>query len=145
MRAADHRKAIPVGVKLQAALLLLGFTEEEIAGGVEWDHQPALALRVVDPESGELVPHPNDPRHLRPLRKAEHAEKTRGRGATTAGSDVGNAAKVKRLERDPRGGEEFRRRLLAKAEGEPPPETKKRKYQWPSRPLGKGKAQRKTP
>lgn len=137
MRAADHRRHIPIGVKLQAALLLLGFTEEEIAGGVEWDHQPALALRVVDPESGELVPHPNDPRHLRPLRRAEHAEKTRGRGATTAGSDVGNAAKVKRLERDPRGGEEFRRRLLAKAEGEPPPETKKRKRPWPSRPFPK--------
>lgn len=132
MKASDHRKAIPVGVKLHAALLLLGFSDEEISGGVEWDHDPALALRLVDQETGQLMPHPNDPHHLRPLRKADHAVKTRGAGATTAGSDVGNAAKLKRLERDRRGGEEYRRRLLAKAEGEPPPETKKRKYQWPT-------------
>lgn len=133
MRAKDHRKAIPLGVKLHACLLLLGFTDEEIAGGVEWDHAPALALRVVDPESGQLVPHPNDPRYLRPLRKVEHAVKTRGTGATTAGSDVGNAAKVKRVEKDPPGGEEFRRRLLAVKTGGKPPETKKRKRPWPTR------------
>ncbi|WP_210339837.1 hypothetical protein [Bosea sp. ASV33] len=132
MRTSDHRKHIPIGVKLHAALLLLGFTEEEIAGGVEWDHQPALALRIVDPETGELMPHPNDPRHLRPLRKVEHAEKTRGRGATTAGSDVGNAAKVKRIERDPAGGEEFRRRILEIKRGERPERPRSR---MPSRPF----------
>lgn len=134
MRASDHRKSIPVGVKLQAALLLLGFTEDEITGGLEWDHQPALALRIVDPQTGELVPHPNDPRYLRPLRKAEHAVKTRGSGATTAGTDVGNASKVKRIEKDPSGGEEFRRRLLAIKRGDEPPPSK-RKASIASRPF----------
>lgn len=132
MRAADHRRHIPIGVKLHATLLLLGFTDEEIAGGVEWDHQPALALRVVDPETGELTPHPNDPRYLRPLRKAEHSVKTRGAGATTAGSDIGNAAKVKRIERDPAGGEEFRRRILEIKRGERPERPRSR---IPSRPF----------
>lgn len=136
MRASDHRRHIPIGVKLHATLLLLGFTDEEIAGGVEWDHQPALALRVVDPETGELTPHPNDPRYLRPLRKAEHAVKTRGSGATTAGSDIGNAAKVKRIERDPAGGEEFRRRILEIKRGERPERPRSR---IPSRPFPSAK------
>lgn len=137
MRASDHRKHIPIGVKLKAALLMLGFSEEEIAGGVEWDHQPALALRLVDPVSGELQPHPNDPRYLRPLRSEEHAVKTRGAGATTAGSDVGVAAKLKRLERDRRGGEEFRRRLLTNGADDVKPPPPKRKRPWPSRPFPK--------
>ena len=140
MRASDHRKHIPIGVKLKAALLMLGFSEDEIAGGVEWDHQPALALRIVDPVSGELQPHPNDPRYLRPLRTEEHAVKTRGAGATTAGSDVGVAAKLKRLERDRRGGEEFRRRMLTKGPDEPEPPLTKRKRPWPKRAFPKRKA-----
>ena len=134
MRTSEHRRPIPIGVKLHAALLLLGFTQDEITGGLEWDHQPALALRIVDPATGELVPHPNDPRYLRPLRKAEHAVKTRGSGATTAGTDVGSAAKVKRIEKDPSGGEEFRRRVLAIKRGDEPPPSK-RKRAWPTRPF----------
>ncbi len=103
--AREHRLYIPVGVKLHAALLMLGFSEDEIAGGIQWNHKPALALRVVDPETGQLDPHPNDPRYLEPLRTADHLQVTTGRRpgaertATTAGSDIGNAAKVKRLER----------------------------------------------
>jgi hypothetical protein len=135
MRAKDHRKPIPVGVKLKSSLLAAGFSEEAIEGGhIQFDHFPALGIRPVD-EHGQIQPPANDYRYIRPMLKADHDIKTRGRGATTAGSDVGNAAKVKRLERDPRGGEEFRRRLLAKAEGKPPPETKKRKRPWPSRPF----------
>ena len=128
MRASDHRKAIPLGVKLQACLILLGFTDEQIAGGIEWDHDPALAIRALD-EHGNLHPAANDPHYIRPLTKPAHAEKTRGRGATTAGSDVGRAAKLKRLEAM---NAAYRDLILRKAEGEPPPETKKRKYQWPT-------------
>lgn len=145
MRASDHRKHIPVGVKLHACLLLLGFSEEEISGGqIEWDHCPALALRSVDPETGEMTPHPNDPRYIEPRRKFEHAAKTRGTGATTAGSDVGASAKLKRIEKDPAGGEEFRRRLLATKAGEevkparrPKQKIKNRKTPWPKRPFAK--------
>lgn len=91
----EHRKAIPLGVKLHACLLLLGFSDEDIAAGIDWDHQPALAFReIVD---GRMVPDANDPRYIRPMRKADHKVKTVGTRATTAGSDIHMAAKVKRL------------------------------------------------
>lgn len=97
MTTKQHRKAIPVGVKLHACLLLLGYTEEEIAHGLRWDHFPALGLRVVDPETGVMTPAPNDPRYIRPMRIAEHDRKTFGSRATTAGGDIHAIAKVKRL------------------------------------------------
>lgn len=128
MRASDHRKAIPLGVKLNACLILLGFTDEQIAGGIEWDHDPALAIRALD-EHGNLHPPANDPHYIRPLTKPAHAEKTRGRGATTAGSDVGRAAKLKRLEKM---NAAYRDLILRKAEGDPSPERKKRKRPWPA-------------
>ena len=135
MRAADHRRSIPTGVKLHACLLLLGFTEEEITGGgIEWNHEPALALRSIDAD-GQIHPPSNSPAHIRPMRKDDHAVVTRGTGATTAGSDIGKAAKLKRIEKDPAGGAEFRRKLLsAKAGGEEPARPGKRKKKaWPKR------------
>ena len=140
MRAADHRRHIPVGVKLHACLLLLGFTEEEITGGgINWDHSWSLNTRTVN-AAGEMEPHPNDPRYIVPLRKAAHDVKTRGSGATTAGSDVHKGAKLKRIEKDPAGGAEFRRKLLATKAGETPDAPGKRKHQWPKRPFNsKGK------
>lgn len=95
MTTKEHRRAIPLGVKLHACLLLLGFTDEEIATGIDFDHQPALAFReIVD---GKMVPDPNDPRYLRPMCRQEHRVKTSGKKSTSAGSDVHMAAKVKRL------------------------------------------------
>ena len=130
MTTREHRKAIPLGVKLHAALLALGYTDEEIVGGhLRWDHHPALALRFVDPETGEMTPAPNDPRYIRPMRKDEHDVKTFGLPATTAGSDIGRAAKVKRLTADH---EAARRRMLAKDAGEP-----KQPTRWGSRPFPK--------
>lgn len=90
-----HRKAIPLGVKLQACLLLLGFTDDDIAAGIDWDHQPALIFReIVD---GKMVPGPNDPHYLRPMRKADHKVKTSGTKATTAGSDQHMRGKINRI------------------------------------------------
>jgi hypothetical protein len=129
MSTREHRKSIPLGVKLHACLLALGYTDEEITGGgIQFDHCPALALRFVDPETGEMMPAPNDPRHIRPMRKADHARKTFGVPATTAGSDIHAAAKVKRIAADPAGGEEFRRRLLT-----PKPRDERPRSKWPSR------------
>ncbi len=137
MRAADFRKGIPVGVKLKAALKAAGFTDDEIENGeIQFDHAPALALRGLD-QYGEIYPPANDWRFLRPMRKADHDLKTRGTGATTAGSDVGVAAKLKRVAKDPPGGEEFRRKLLAVKAGEPPAPTKRPKQKWGSRPFQK--------
>lgn len=120
--AREHRKAIPLGVKLKSALALAGFTEDEIEtpGAIEFDHEPALCLRVVDPETGELVPPANDWRAIRPRRKAEHLKKSCGRSgekrSTSYGSDVHAAAKIRR---NSKAEAEFSSRILAKAPGEP--------------------------
>lgn len=118
--ASEHRKHIPLGVKLHACLLLLGFTDEEINGGIQWDHDPPLALRFVNPETGEMEPHPNDPNFLRPLANQEHRFKTCGRRGekrvTSAGSDQHAIGKVRRLSADQ---EEAHRRMLAKEPGQP--------------------------
>ncbi|MGO4738603.1 hypothetical protein AB4099_18795 [Bosea sp. 2KB_26] len=134
MRASDHRKAIPIGVKLHSALLLLGYTDEQIKTGIQWDHFPAITLRTVN-EAGELVPAVNDPRFIRPLLKPEHDIKTFGPGGekriTSAGGDIHANAHTRRLSKKEA---EFRSRVLAKAEGEAPPPTR-RKAAIPSRPL----------
>lgn len=96
MTTKEHRKAIPLGVKLHACLLLLGFTDEDIAAGLRWDHTPPLGLREII--NGVMTPAPNDPHHLRPLRQADHARQTFGPSkATSAGGDIHAIAKVKRL------------------------------------------------
>lgn len=129
-----HRKHIPIGVKLHACLLRLGFTEDEIAGGIEWNHTPPLALRFVDPNTGQLVPDSNDPRHIEPLRRQDHRTVTFGTPATTAGSDIHAIAKVRRIARDPSGGEEFRRRLLMREPDDREPRPRSR---WPKRSFPK--------
>lgn len=131
MRAKDHRKPIPLGVKLNSTLLFAGFSEEQIEAGIQFDHYPALGRRSLD-DNGNITPASNDYRFIRPMTKPEHNIKTRGRGATTAGSDVGEIAKTKRLEKL---NQAYRDMVARKAEGERPPETKKRKRPWPSRPL----------
>lgn len=144
MTTKEHRKAIPLGVKLKACLLLLkipdiaastltgfatkrnlpvridcalmmlGFTADDIDAGIHWDHQPALTFReIVD---GKMIPDPNDPHYIRPMRAAEHRIKTSGTKATSAGSDVHMSWKIKRIT------------------GETP---KKRKQKIPGRPFPK--------
>ena len=89
----SKRKAIPLGVKLQVALARFGLTTSD----VQFDHVPALELRPIDPETGETIPHPNDPSAIQMLLVAEHAEKTNGTKATTAGSDKNRIATVNRI------------------------------------------------
>lgn len=137
MRAKDHRLGIPLGVKLKATLLFAGFSEEQIEAGVQFDHCPALGRRSLD-ENGEITPASNDYRYIRPMTKPDHDIKTRGRGATTAGSDIGEIAKTKRIEKDPAGGAAFRRKLLAAKAGlDEPAAPAKRKFKkaWPARPF----------
>lgn len=97
MTTKQHRKQPSLGVKLHACLLLLGFTDEDIAAGrIRWDHYPALGLRPI--RDGVMVPAPNDPHHLRPMLSADHDVKTFGRSRiTSAGGDIHAIAKVKRL------------------------------------------------
>lgn len=129
----NRRRSISLKAKLHAALYQLGFEPHE----VELDHDPALALRPIDPETGDTIPPASDPRALIWRPKADHKAKTFGRRggktATTAGSDIHAIAKERRLTK---GQEEFRRRVLEREPGEP----RKRSGKIPIRPFAsKGK------
>lgn len=63
-----------------------------------FDHVPALALRPFDPGTQDTIPPANDPDALQLLTDTEHARKTNGSGATTAGSDKNLIAKQDRRE-----------------------------------------------
>lgn len=117
--------------KLDTALLQLGLDPER----ARLDHSPPLALREQDSE-GAYIPPENDPRYMQWLddggkeRPAgSHNRKTYGTSATSAGSDAHAIAKVRRVSKKQA---EFRRRLLAKDAGEPPPRSK-----WGKRPMGR--------
>lgn len=122
------RKKIPIGVKLKSALHALGLDPDD----VQYDHDPALGMRPVDPATGDTTPPANDWRHIVPRASAEHKVKTFGNHAPLSG-DVSKIAKLNRVE-----GEQaaFRARLLAKHGGEAPAPKKGRP--WPSRGFARG-------
>ncbi len=127
----QRRPHIPVMVKLHAALRQLGLEPHE----AELDHDPALALRPIDPETGDTVPPANDPRYLVWRPKAEHLAKTTGRRGESrlgdqANGDIQRAAKVKRLQR--------KHAAPVQPEEQPPP-AKRWKRKIPSRPFQKRK------
>lgn len=84
--------------------------------GLDWDHIVPLALGGADDETNLVAVH-------RPC----HRLKTSGNGHTSHGSDIHAIAKTRRLTKDT---EEFKRRLMAKGEGEQRPQSK-----WPTRKL----------
>lgn len=92
---------------------------------LDFDHQPPLALREIDPITGDTIPPANDPRYIRPMLREQHREKTFGTKATTAGSDIHAIARVKRLSKKQ---EEFRQKMLEKLPKEERPKSK-----WPKR------------
>lgn len=127
-----RRKRIPDRIKLLAALRKMGLTIEQ----VQFDHDPALELRPVNPVTGDTVPPANDPDHITMLLIREHKTKTFGPGGekriTTAGSDIHKIHKLDRLQAEH---EEFQRRVLSR---EPRDEAKPRS-RWPKRPMSGGK------
>lgn len=130
------RKKIPLSVKVEACLVRLGFTLEEIRtpGAIHWDHDPALGLRdqIETPAGIVFDPDQHDPRHIVPRRAEPHKVKTNGAGATCADGDTHKIGKARRLSKSQAA---FRARLLAKAAGEPPPAPQKPKRKWASRPM----------
>lgn len=129
-RTKDRRKGIPMGVKLQCALVALA----EALGldsdtQFEFDHTPALGLRDWNEEAQDYEPPQNDPAFIvcRPVDL--HDIKTFGTKATTAGSDIHLIAKGKRLRKD---GAEHAQVMLAKIGLADMPERK------PSRLQGRG-------
>lgn len=127
MTNMSRRPHMSKGVKLQAALNALGMKGFE----VEWNHIPALGLREWNEDAGDYIPPANDPNYIVPMIKEAHKKLTNGNAATSADGDIHKIAKAKRMAKDPPGGEEFRRRLLAKTprEDRPPSRWAKRKFQ----------------
>lgn len=117
------RRKVPLAIALQVALRQLGFKEPEL------DHDPALGLRERTPDGG-YIPHEHSPDHLVWRDAEEHAVKTRGNGATTAGSDVGNMRHLRDLTKKEQA---FRDRLTRKECGKP----RERTGKFPSRPFDK--------
>lgn len=129
-----RRKAIPAMVKLEVALRALGLSIKR----VRFDHEPALELRPLNAEGTDTVPPANDPLFIQILTVEDHAEKTFGTKATTAGSDINKIAKHRRITREQ---EEYRRRMLAKTGQAEGGEVKqeRRKRAWPKRPMRSGR------
>jgi len=88
-----RRKYMPLGVKVKSALYALGIDPDD----VEWDHNPPLALRRIDEETGEYIPAENDPRYIQPLSKEAHKRKTNGTKSTSYGSDKHEISKARRI------------------------------------------------
>jgi hypothetical protein len=94
------RKFIPIGIRLQACLYMLGF--DPMNEEIEWDHFPAIGLRAVNEDGTDYEPRQLDPRYIRPMRKADHLVKTSGRKgeskfSSNGGGDTSRVAKAKRL------------------------------------------------
>lgn len=102
------RPHMSVSVQRDAAVLQLGLDPK----AVDWDHDPALGIRVFNEATGKYEPDANDPRFITVrarTREADgHKAKTFGTGGTTAGSDLQRIAKIKRFEKA--------REVLAEAE-----------------------------
>ena len=139
MTTGDKRKAIPLKVKLevmvrQARCAICGEHLGTLSN-IDFDHEPALVFRPFSTVDGEFVPPQNDPEYLRAVHADCHLYKTSGRvkggkTATTRGSDIGEAAHLARVAEKQA---EFRRRLLAKKEGESRCQTPKSR--WPKRKM----------
>jgi hypothetical protein len=63
---------------------------------VQWDHDPALIRRDINKSWTDYVPPQLDPAHIVGRCAASHLVKTSGKGATTAGTDVGVAKKERK-------------------------------------------------
>lgn len=107
-RVSDYRKQIPDWVKVAVAIRLVSdngliVIPEVFARNLEYDHDPALQFRDYDTEKGDFIPPQNDPAHIFAKPKAEHLHKTTGRKpdaertVTTAGSDLGEAARTRSI------------------------------------------------
>ena len=81
------RPHMPLKVKLDACLIQLGLDPKN----VEWHHEPPLSVRVewaCDGGRWGWTPDANDPRHIIPMSKEDHAARTP--------KDIKTAAKTKR-------------------------------------------------
>ena len=118
---STKRPHMPMAVKLNAALIALGLDP----ASVEWHHEPGLALRPYDAATGKWTPDANDPRHIVPMGRAAHRERTP--------RDITAAAKTKRLTK----GQELFIALMLSKDGLADKPRDVRRSRIPSRPFQK--------
>ncbi len=70
--------------------------EKQTKALVQWDHDPALIRRDINEDWTDYIPAQLDPRYIVGRCAASHLVKTSGRGATTAGTDIGVAKKERK-------------------------------------------------
>ena len=131
MTPRPKRKPIPMHVKLEACLIKLGFAPGE---PIDWDHSPPLGLRPVSDDGTDYDPPQHDPRHIYPLERALHSDKTNGNPAVALSGDKSRIAKAKRLEEKHAA---FRDRLLEREIVFEDWSEPRRKRKIPSRPFEK--------
>lgn len=147
----EKRRTPPLAVKLEAALRqlveawrALGKIPDDVpdaAVKLQFDHFPALGLRDVDPETRKYIPDQHDPEYLQWLYHRTHDIKTRGRGATTRGSDIGEMTKTRKLVKKRKERERAAAERAAIEAGEEPPPPSRRikpKRRMQSRGFDKG-------
>jgi len=130
--AQVKRPHMTLRVQRDAALWALGLDP----ANVDFHHDPLLAARPINPETGDTIPPANDPRHITPMAREAHKARTP--------QDIKTVAKVKRLEKKEA---EFRAKLLAADKA--PPEAKFSNsadmMQWLDEPLPRPKPKRRIP
>jgi 5-methylcytosine-specific restriction endonuclease McrA len=99
------RRAIPMRVKRAVCERQLYLCRRCGIVSVHWerqviptnfDHEPALRLRKINRAGTDYIPPQHSVDHIDALCKFCHDKKTRGSGATTAGTDVGKIAKERK-------------------------------------------------
>lgn len=114
----------------------LGLVEVDATIEFDLDHDPALELRAVNPETGKHQPDQHDPAFLVWRPRQEHRVKTTGRaGASKLAMVNGDAQKIAKNRQ--RAKKQAERDAARAALPEPPPGRMKAKpaSRWPKRPL----------
>lgn len=140
---AEKRRAIPMKVQRDVALDLcrdlmrkLGLVEVDATIEFDLDHNPALELRAVNPETGQHQPDQHDPAFLVWRPRQEHRVKTTGRrGESDLSIRDGDQQKIAKNRR--REKKRAEREATRAALPEPPPGRMKAKppSRWPKRKL----------
>lgn len=138
-RPRPPRLYIPLAIKREAARRQNGVCPcgcgtpvwkdaKETKPNLQLDHDPALRLRDVNEEWTDYIPAQLDPAYLVWRCADSHGAKTRGRGATTAGTDAGKIKKERWREKDAAGVSKPKRAWGSRA-------FQKVKTRWPKRSM----------
>lgn len=106
-RERPKRKYIPMWIRLATVKRQDGKcacgcgapVSVEKGSGTDFDHDPALILRRVNRAWTDYIPKQLSPNHIVARTRTCHHRKTRGTGATVAGTDIGMMKKNRRRER----------------------------------------------